>query len=71
MLAHHGRGSKPCPLCDDASLNPSPIGHLLTHHQQEIGLVQDRIDSVDMLLTQLVGCNIQFLYKFRKLFLPF
>ena len=32
MLARHGRGVKPCPLCDESSLHPNPIGHLLTRH---------------------------------------
>ena len=38
MLAHHGHGSKPCPLCDEINLDPNPIGHLLRVHQHEIGL---------------------------------
>ena len=29
MLAHHGHGSKPCPLCDENILASNPIGHLL------------------------------------------
>ena len=41
MLAHHGQGVKPCPLCDESSLHPNPIGHLLTRHRQEIGLDRD------------------------------
>ena len=32
MLAHHGHGSKPCPLCDENNLDPNPIGHLLRVH---------------------------------------
>ena len=47
------------------------IGHLLRVHQHEIGLDRTRLDSVDQLLTWIADCNIQFLYKFRKLFLPF
>ena len=70
MLAHHGRGSKPCPLCDGSTLDPNPIGHLLREHRQELGL-NDRIASTDLLLTQLCGCNILYFYKFRKLFLHF
>ena len=27
MLAHHGHGSKLCPLCDEINLDPNPIGH--------------------------------------------
>ena len=51
MLAHHGHGSKPCPLCDENNLAPNPIGHLLRVHQHEIGLDRTPLDSVDKLLT--------------------
>ena len=71
MLAHHGHGSKLRPLCDENNLAPNPIRHLLRVHQHEIGLDRTLVDSVDQLVTQIVDCNIQFLYKFRKLFLSF
>ena len=71
MLAHHGHGSKLCPLCDENNLDPNPIEHLLGVHQYEIGLDRTHVDSVDQLVTQIADCNIHFLYKFRKLFLPF
>jgi hypothetical protein len=50
MLAHHGRGSKPCPLCDSNTLAPHPIGHLLAGHQREMGLHKDHFTSVEHLL---------------------
>ena len=71
MLAHHGHGSKPFPLCDEINLDPNLIGHLLRVHQHEIGLDRTPVDSVDQLMTQIADCNIQFLYMFRKLFLSF
>ena len=71
MLAHHGHGSKPCPLCDENNLDPNPIEHLLRVHQHEIGLDRTPVDSVDQLVTQIADCNIHFLYKFRTLVLPF
>ena len=71
MLAHHGHGSKPCPLCDENNPAPNHIGHLLRVHQHEIGLDRTPLDSVDQLLIKIADCNIQFLYKCRKLFLPF
>ena len=55
----------------EISLDPNPIGHLLRVHQHEIGLDRTPVDSVDQLVTQIVDCNIQFLDKFRKLFLSF
>ena len=60
MLAHHGRGVKPCPLC-----HPNPIGHLLTRYRQELGLDRDCINSIDLLLTQIVGSKLQ--EEFSKL----
>ena len=71
MLAHHGHGSKPCPLCDKINLDPNPIGNLMRVHQHEIGLDRTPVDSVDQLVTQIADCHIQFLYKFRILFLSF
>lgn len=71
LLAHHGHGSKPCPLCEERSLCTSPIIHFLKEHQKEIGLDCDSFDSIDKLLTQLVECDIQFVYKFWKLKDPF
>ena len=44
---------------------------LIGTKEHEIGLDRTPLDSVDQLLTQIADCNIQFLYKFRKLFLPF
>ena len=46
MLAHHGRGVKPCPLCDESSLHPNPIGYLLTRYRQELGqLISTQLTS--------------------------
>ena len=60
MLAHHGHGSKPCPLCDENNLDPNPIEHLLRVHQHEIGFDRTPVDSVDQLVTQIADCNILF-----------
>ena len=54
-------------LFDESSLHPNPIGHLLTRHRQEFGLDRDCINSIDLLLTQIVGCNIQFVYLYISL----
>ena len=45
-VAHHGNGSKPCPLCEENNLDFNPIGHLLREHQHEIGLDKTPLDSV-------------------------
>ena len=67
MLAHHGHGSKPCPLCDANNLDPNPIAWTpLKVHQHEIGF-KTPVDSVHQLLTQITDCNIHFfLYKFSQ-----
>ena len=38
LMSHHGRGSKPCPLCEKDKLCSRLLDHYLTAHQQKIGL---------------------------------
>ena len=72
VLAHHGHGSKPCPLCDKNMLDSSIIAHLLSDHLDKLGLQSvDSLSSVENLLTHImVNCNIDFVYKFWKLMDP-
>ena len=58
LMAHHGRGSHPCPLCDKQD-PMSVIEHALSEHHQDLGL---NWNSMDYLLTQMVEGNIQFVY---------
>ena len=51
MLSHHGRGSKPCPLCDDELSGGSLTAHILTQHKDDIKLPHLTTEN---LLTQLV-----------------
>lgn len=68
VLAHHGRGSKPCPLCNKNNLDTSVIAHFLKEHLNILGLQShDSLSSIDNLVTQMVDCNIDFVYKFWKL----
>ena len=72
MLAHHQRGLKPCPLCEESNLDLKSIDHLLRVHLHDLGLNRENFDAVEQVLSQLVGGDIKFVYKFRKLFLdPF
>ena len=68
LMAHHGRGSKLCPLCD-APTHPL-IEHVLTQHHSNLSLssIFDSPLSTDKLLTQLLDCDICFVYKLWKLF---
>ena len=68
LMAHHGRGSQLCPLCD-APTHPL-IEHVLTQHHSNLGLssIFDSPLSTDKLLTQLVDCDIRLVYKLWKLF---
>ena len=62
-MAHHGQGSKPCPLCD-APTHPL-IEHVLTQHHSDLGLscISESPLSTDKLVTLLVDCDIRFVYK--------
>ena len=65
LLVHDGRGLHPCPLCDEQGLSIPIIDHVISAHKREIGL---NIDLVDRLLLLLVDGDIQFVYKFWKLY---
>ena len=72
MLAQHQQGSKPRLLCEESNLNLKPIDHLLRVHLHDLGLNRENFDVVEQVLSQLVGGDIKFVYKFRKLLLdPF
>ena len=38
VMSHHRRGSRPCPLCDDATLQSSVLEHILENHGGELFL---------------------------------
>ena len=65
LIAHHGHGQQPCPLCSEQNLGISVIDHIMYVHHQELGL---NFSSTEQMLTHLVEENIQFVYKFWKLF---
>jgi len=65
LMAHHGRGLHPCPLCDEHDLPMSVIEHVICNHHRDLGL---NFSSTDCLLTRLEESNIQFVYKFWKLY---
>ena len=68
LMAHHGRGTKPCPLCDD-STQPL-IDHVLTCHHNDLGLgcISEAPLSCDELLNHLVNLDICFVYKLWTLY---
>ncbi len=37
MLSAHGRGEKPCPLCDE-ELGQSLVGHIMEKHREQLNL---------------------------------
>ena len=65
LMAHHGHGQQPCPLCSEQNFGISVIDHIMCVHHQELGL---NFSSTEQMLTHLVEENIQFVYKFWKLF---
>ena len=48
LMFHHGRGSKPCPLCEENKLCSRLLDHVLTAHQHKIGF-QGVSESADNL----------------------
>ena len=64
LMAHHGRGSKPCPLCDASTL--PLLDHVLNQHHNDLGLscISESPLSTDELMSLLVNCDIRFVYKF-------
>ena len=66
-MAHHGRGSHPCPLCDMTDLEAdSVLEHITGHHREQLNLEEGC--SVGKLMGRLKALNVTFLPKFRKLF---
>ena len=62
VMAHHGFGSQPCPLCEAGDLQVSVYHHLLDIHKHKFGLTdQDPI-------TKLENLDVGFLARFRGLF---
>ena len=64
MMSHHGRGRKPCPLCEENDLNLSVLEHVFDAHRDRIRFN----GSAEQALHQLVGGNLQFTYCFWNLF---
>ncbi len=68
-MAHHGRGSHPCPICEDSHLEEdSALEHIVRHHGDKLNLLQGC--SVGEILGHLQSLNLSFLPvpKFRKLY---
>ena len=64
MQAHHGRGPKPCPLCEEQLSGVTFTDHVLSSHNQEFQLPSLTPES---LLTVLVDREVTFVYRFRNL----
>ena len=65
MQAHHGRGPKPCPLCEEQLSGVTLTDHVLSSHNQEFQLPSLTPES---LLTELVDREVTFVYRFRNPF---
>ena len=67
ILAHHGHGSKPCPLCEDQlHTGQHLVEHILQLHADALRLPP--VLTVDSLLTQIADGDVTILYKFWKIF---
>ena len=49
IMAHHGRGTKPCPLCEENDMEESLMDHILIKYRVDLGL-GSTVLSVDDLL---------------------
>ena len=65
LMSHHGRGSKPCPFCEEDSL-ASELNHILARHGAEMGLVG--ACNRDWVMEHLKELDINFLAKFCNIF---
>ena len=67
VMDQHGRGVKPCPVCDVPGPFACLVDHVLKDHWEILELGNDLLTR-ESLLTLVVDCNISFVSKFRKLF---
>ena len=58
LLSSHGRGRKPCPLCEDVDLDAPVFDHVLERHMNRLSF--SGIDALD----KLIAGDIQFVYTF-------
>ena len=65
-MSHHGRGSRPCQLCDTAPLQSTVLDHILCHHGGELHL-EPGLDG-NKLLSLLEQLHLDFLSKFKNLY---
>ena len=66
MIAHHGKGSNPCPRCEGKPSSTNLTEHILSMHNDTINL-QPQL-TTETLLGQLAERNVLFSYRFRNLF---
>ncbi len=65
ILSSHGRGSKPCLLCEEESLDGSLLDHIiLERHKQNLDLKLTKNDVMEKLKL----ADLNFVYVFRNLF---
>lgn len=67
MLSHHGRGSKPCPLCDESLLAIPLFDYVMNRYSVELRVTKHDITSRLVEQTDLnsvyVFCNIYMYYN--------
>ena len=67
VMGHHGRGVKPCPVCDVPGPLACLLDHVLKDHWEILDLGNDLL-TIESLLTLVVNSIISFVSMFRKLF---
>ncbi len=67
VMCHHGRGSRPCPLCDCSSVSQdSLLGHLLMQRRESLGLAQ--ACSVEDVVSSVAALQLMKFIRFKSLF---
>ena len=62
ILSCHGRGNKPCPLCDVMDLEGVLLDHVLERHVQQLGMCTDSV------MNKLKVADLNFLCMFHNIY---
>ena len=65
-MSHHGRGNRPCQLCDAAPLPSSVLDHILDQHGEELSLEPGL--NCNNLLQLLEGLHLNVVFNFWKFY---
>ena len=59
LMSSHGRGKKPCPLCEESGFGGDVLCHLLSEHGQEMVSLNLTVEEV---IGKIKNCDLEFVY---------